>query len=163
MSINISSLNIDDLPNEIWKQYEGYSKYLISNYSRVKSLIGNPKILTRTLSNGRVKVVMSTDKYVITNEDCARLCAKVFLREPKDNEIISFKDDNRLNTKLENIAWIKIPDAKFKGNRKLTKEDVISIRERSNYGFTYKELSNEYNVKSTCIRDVVNQTTWKNI
>lgn len=51
-----------------------------------------------------------------------------------------------------------------KPNAKLTKEDVLVIREKYKNGLTVQEIHINYEqVGLSCIRDVVNHKTWKNI
>lgn len=48
--------------------------------------------------------------------------------------------------------------------KKLTKEDVIKIREeRIQENTTYSDLAKKYNVTSQCISDICNYKRWKNI
>ena len=53
---------------------------------------------------------------------------------------------------------------RMKNPKKLTKDDVIKIREeRQNKGTTYTDLARKYNVTSQCISDICNYKRWKNI
>lgn len=53
---------------------------------------------------------------------------------------------------------------RIKNPKKLTKDDVIKIREeRKNTGTTYTDLARKYNVTYQCISDICNYKRWKDI
>lgn len=97
---------------EEWKSLDflGYKNYEVSNLGRVKSLIGNNKILKpRTLggySKGYLRMGLVADhesKYFLIH----RLVALAFIpNDDIENKIeINHKDKNRSNNSVENLEW----------------------------------------------------------
>ncbi len=169
---------IDDLPGEIWEEVPGYKgKYLISQYSRVKSIKRRPIILKKSLSSGRHKVVLIGKYGRLVSEDVGRLCAKVFLRAPDENEVLEFKDRNRLNTAYDNLNWITRKESILKAEGRsnysqpgakngmaiLDQNKVKEIRFHRKSGKTYSDLSRRFGVSVPMIQKVVENRAWKNI
>lgn len=176
------STNIKDLSGEIWEYIPNTNeRYQISNYSRVKSLIFNkPIIIKKTLSNGRFKVLITPKKGVRKNEECGRIVAEVFLRNPYENEVIKHKDGNVLNDMLSNLEWIskkqsarsaiergRFPLNHGRGERNgmtlLSPSIVRDIRMKKLQGNTYYELAKTYNVSLSCIQKIVQNKIWKTV
>lgn len=86
---------------------------------------------------------------------------------------VNHKDYNKLNNNVENLEWMSRGDNirysfnEYHGNfgekhylSKLTKEDVLKIREMSKY-YSDLELSKIFNVSKTSIYDIRKKRTWK--
>jgi len=173
------STSLEDLPGEIWKEITGYEdRYLVSNYARVKSIIKRRCIiLNKSISSGRFKVTLVTSKGHIANEGCGRLVAKAFIREPKENEVIRYKDKNVLFDIATNVEWAtKKESAKesFKkhmmtqhgernGMAVLTKDQVLAIRKKRTEGKTYDQIKSEFNVCKSTIHNIITFKKWKTI
>ena len=63
-----------------------------------------------------------------------------------------------LGTHADNMDDLNIRGSK--GNTKLTRRDVLEIRERAAQGATKEELADLFNVSSLCIRDVARHWSW---
>lgn len=89
---------IDPIENEIWKEINNTDgKYYISNYGRVISLCGKPKLLKAYTRNGYEAVKINNKNFPIH-----RLVAEHFI----DNNIVNnkevlvhHKDHNKTNNK----------------------------------------------------------------
>lgn len=176
----ILSTDLKDLPGEYWKDIPGHEdRYMISNYSRVKSVMkGKHVILRRSLSSGKYKVVLFK-KGKLISENIGRLCASIFLRTPELNEVIRYKDGNCFNDHIDNLEWITKKDSNDKTLIRLRRSNryvnsgssngmaiidhlkAKEIREHRLKGKTYKQLSDVYGVSIPCIQKVVEGRTWK--
>ena len=109
------------MTEEVWKDIPGYEGlYQASTLGRIRSLDKeiiyyrewNQRTQKRkgrilkpyTFVNGCMAVVLYKDgipetKYV------HRLVAMTFLENPKGHKMVTFRDNNKNNTKLENLRW----------------------------------------------------------
>ncbi|MGU3377459.1 NUMOD4 domain-containing protein [Chryseobacterium sp. M5A1_1a] len=184
MKIELNDLlgtNIQDLPGEVWEEVPGYyGKYLISQYSRVKSMIKKrPLILKRSISSGKYKVVLIGKYGRLVSEDIGRLCAKVFVRPAEENEVLEFKDGNRLNTVSINLRWITRKESRNKtlircrksnilinagesnGRAKINPIKASEIRQLKKDGKTYSQIAKKYNISIPLAQRVVENRIWK--
>jgi hypothetical protein len=80
-----------------------------------------------------------------------------------------FKDGDRTNCTLENLAWVPIRRAAFaaKGeqvrNVKLTETIVIEVRHRAAMGECVEHFAHEYGMSPGGMRAVVNGAKWKHV
>lgn len=179
----ILSTELEDLQGEIWDEVPGYNgKYLISNYSRVKSLIKkNPRILRQSFSSGKYKVVLIGKYGRLISEDVGRLCAKVHVRPPEQNEVIEYIDGDKLNNHADNLRWITRAESRKKtllrcrqsnilinaaesnGRAVINRKQAKEIRELKSKGYTYNQIAVRYNITIPIAQRVVENRTWKNV
>lgn len=176
------SLDLNDLPGEIWSEIPGYeNRYQISNYGRVKSIIlKKHSIIKKTLSSGKFKVTLSNKKRFRKNGSVGRITAAAFLREPKENEVIRYKDRNVLFDAVINLEWIPRKESSqeaYKNGRfpkdhssgikngmsKLRPDQILQIRNKRKQGISNVELSKVFGVSYSCIDNVVNRRRWKSV
>lgn len=115
MNLNEFILSISE-NDEKWLDIPDYQDlYMISSYGRViakEKVVNNRyrdvlkpcRLLKTSTSGNRLTVTLSrngTDKKL----GIAILVAKLFLPEPKSNEILKFKDKNSLNCNVNNLIW----------------------------------------------------------
>ena len=171
---------IQELEGEIWKNVDGYEgRYRVSNLGRVKSLIGNAKILKSSYNRGYVSVLLSNRK-ISKRARIHRLVAICFLPEPTNdrvfvNHLNGIKDDNRVEnlewcTHLENVSHAvstglmvillgcENPNAKFTHNQ------VVDMRQEYSEGScTYRELGDKYGIDSSSMWLIVKRKSYSNI
>ena len=177
------SISLEDLPGEVWGEIPGYGeRYLISQYSRVKSLMKkNPRILRQSFSSGKYKVVLIGKYGRLITEDVGRLCAKVHIRLPEENEVIEYKDGDRLNNRSNNLRWITRKESRNKtllrcklsnirinvgeanGRAKINEVKATEIRRLKKNGFTYAKIASMYNISIPTAQYVVENRNWKNV
>lgn len=177
------SIDINDLPDEIWEEIPGYGeRYLISQYSRVKSLMKkNPRILRQSFSSGKYKVVLIGKYGRLISEDVGRLCAKVHIRPPEQNEVIEYIDGDKLNNRSDNLRWITRTESRKKtllrcrmsnilinaaesnGRAVINRKQAKEIRELKSKGYTYNQIAVRYNITIPTAQRVVENRTWKNV
>ena len=174
---------------EVWKNvvgYEGY--YQVSNFGNVRSIDRkdgrgnrikgkelklyknrNGYLQSALIFNGKVKLM-----YV------HRIVAEAFLCNPKNLKCVNHKDENKTNNSVENLEWC---DYKYNNNygklthefrsekvsgenhpqSRLTKKQVIQIRDLYEQGHSITNLSQTFGVCRQHVWDIVKKIKWKNI
>jgi len=135
-------------------------------------------------NKARVKkpVIANTGYYVISLQTKGkqyvktihRLLADAFIPNPHNYPQVLHKDDVKTNLDLSNLRWgndtinrrdqyvnRQIISQKTRGNSKLTKDQVIEMREKYKSGkVTYRYLSEEYGICISSTHHIVNHRTW---
>lgn len=131
------NLNLCNLPNEEWRDIEGYNgKYQVSNYGRVKSLrdkYGNyrEKILSQSKNNkGYLKVTLCKDGK-IRNFTVHNLVGVAFVPNIDGLQCIKHKNNLRCDNNANNLEWC-------------TKEDILQINSRN---IDYREIAKKLSKK----------------
>jgi hypothetical protein len=107
------NLNLRDLKNETWKIIEEFPEYLISNFSRIKSIKKN-KILKQTKSStGYLRARLCQNKIIKTRR-VHRLLYETFIEKLKCDEVVHHKNKNKLENTFENLE--KKPTSKHTGD-----------------------------------------------
>lgn len=146
---------------EVWKDVKDYEGlYQISNFGRVKSLLGwdgkryikRERILSPSKQSlnpdyGRAVVNLCKDGKRKTFK-VHRLVATAFLPNPEGLNIINHIDGNPLNNKVDNLEWCDTLhnvnhalDTELKVNRinTIDRETMVMLL---NNGFNYDEIAN---------------------
>lgn len=121
---------IPDLPNEEWRQIEGYNgKYLVSNMGRVKSLKhADARLLTAFANNkGYYRVCLCKDG-VSRHFLVSRLVAAAFCPndDPQNKTTIDHIDGDKANNTAANLRWMSQQD-NYKAYCEGVKKDNDSI------------------------------------
>lgn len=94
------------MPEERWKDVEGFSNYEVSDRGRVRN-IEKDFILKLTLdkSTGYMVVSMLGDDGKRYKRGVHTLVAKAFLLNPEKKRVVNHKDADKTNNILENLEW----------------------------------------------------------
>lgn len=145
---------VEDLDGEEWLPVA--DKYHVSNYGRIKSLHGNPKIL---------KPALIKDGYL-----------QAFIPNPLNKPEVNHDDGHKLNCTVGNLIWATSSEntqhaydtglkVALKGtevyNSKLTAEQVLYIRENPD-GLTTYQLAEKFGVAQPQISRIQLGKTYKN-
>lgn len=169
------SLDLNDLPNEIWRCIKDYEdSYQISNFGRVKSFFDEkPRIIkANKVPEGYLRVRLYKNS-VSKNHFIHRLVAQTFIpnieNKPQVNHINGIKTDNR----VENLEWMtseeninhafKLGLSKaIKGSKnsssKLTPDQIREIRQiyvKCSRKFGVVALAKKFNVSEETIRNII--------
>lgn len=160
------SIELDLLPNEIFKPTLINENYLVSNLGRayVKEHFGSRyisgKFLKLTiLKTGYPSIQIDGKKYLMH-----RLIAQVFLKKDINKNFVNHIDSDRSNNKLSNLEWVTFQENVIHGvnkdryANKLNREQIFIIR---NSILSVNELSDFFNVTTTNIRLILNRKIWK--
>lgn len=167
-------LNLEDLPNEEWKDIPNYDGiYQCSNYGRIKSLkreykrqtkhgfvIGYTKEIIKKPTKIKVKGTNTEALYISLSVDGIRITDTVsqwvgitFIGDKKRGFHFQHKNKNSLDNRLSNIEQVKIKISKsndFKHNKreahnyKHLPKQKLKITRDDGKVFTYSDIVNEY-------------------
>ena len=167
---------------EVWKKIEGYEKYFISNYGRVKAVDkkykGEHIHGLRLTQDGYSKVALRQNEKS-KEYRMHRLVATHFIENPHGYETVNHKDGNKLNNKCENLEWMnrsqqlkhaydlglkKPAKGELNSNAVLTNSQALKIRNeyvKFSKEFGTIALGEKYNVNPSVIQDIISNKTYK--
>jgi hypothetical protein len=160
---------------EVWKEINGFNgKYYVSNKGKVLSTNKNKRIILKpSTTTGYEYVCLSLNK-INKSFKVHRLVANAFIlnenNKPFVNHINGIKTDNN----VENLEWVTAKENLLHARKtglnksygiyhpksKLTKEDIINIREST---LKQKELSKIYNIGADGISRIKNYKRYSSV
>lgn len=170
---------------EIWKPIKGYEgRYEVSTLGRVKSLkrISDQNHL---LPERILKACNGKSDYLITglrkdrkkkSYPVHRLVALTFLPNPENKQQVNHKNGVKHDNRLCNLEWVtpyentkhaletglSSSTGEKNNNSKLTKVDVLQIRENKN-SLSVTQLSKEFGVGKAQISRIINRQLWQHV
>lgn len=96
------------MENEIWKDIEGFEKYQISSYGRVKSLRFNKESILKPIKdngNGYYVVSLYKNKKPFTHK-IHRLVGTSFIPNPENKPEINHLNGVKSNNQVTNLDWV---------------------------------------------------------
>ena len=171
-------MNVD----EEWKPIEGYEGiYEISNYGRVKSLIGwnghqyikRERVLApyternnKNYMRSRVKLIKNGEK---KDAKVHRLVAKAFIPNPNNYKAVNHIDGNPLNNKVDNLEWCTQKENIIHAIeneltiRRINTIDRETMVELLNNNFSYDEISNMLGIAKGTVFNYIKRFNIKKI
>lgn len=103
--------DIKDMPNEEWRNILGFSRYMVSNYGRVKSWSKkrNDYYLISAFpnkNNGRLYVSLVRDDQKTKNLNLSRVVAQTFIPHDEASNTVNHIDGDIANNKASNLEWL---------------------------------------------------------
>lgn len=163
-----------DLPGEEWFELKGYSKYLISNFSRVKRKRDNALIGTAYTSDFYHSIKLVNDEGKRKTIKLHRLVAETFIPNPENKPEVNHIDGNKDNNLKENLEWVtRGENQKHSYKNKLRKPAninydeslVVRVCELLEKGLSVTEVIKEINgaMNSTQVGKIKRRDTWSSI
>lgn len=166
---------------EIWKTIPGASKYEVSNTGEIRSWntqrgswAKEPRLMKKKLNKkvGYYNIGITYDDGTQKTRYLHRLIAQAFLGDQKDR-LVRHLDDNRLNNKLENLAWgtqkINMADAIVNGklptgidcsNSVLSERDILLVGRMRKEGLTHSTIARIIGVNRSVITALLSGKTY---
>lgn len=93
------------MENEIWKDIEGFEKYQISSYGRVRSYHNNTIIIRKTNIVSGYEHLMLNKNNKKYNFYIHRLVGTAFIPNPENKPEINHKNGLKTDNNVENLEW----------------------------------------------------------
>lgn len=166
----------------MWKDIKGYEGfYQVSNKGQIKSLkrwmVASERILTGSLPISGYPTVSLIKNRVDKKVKIHRLVALHFVDNPKMKPQINHKNGIKTDNHFLNLEWctasentrhafdIGLISQKGESNNssKLTKKEVVAIRNHNTNLITQERMAKIYNVSRSLIGLVVNRKRWSHL
>lgn len=175
---------------EVWKDIPGYEGfYKASSLGEIKSLErtcshcrGGSRLVPEKIRKGTknpkgYKMVFLSKEGKRINYLVHRLVLFAFYGHPTEGLTCNHKDGNKTNNSIKNLEWIShseniqhsikvlknFPLGEKHYKSKLTRNDVLEIRELSRHGFSQSEIGRGYGVTSSMILNIQKIRSWKHV
>lgn len=156
---------------EQWKIVEGFEKYEISNYGRVRNFITKKEKKCNLNNQGYLQTQLSNNG-IRKNFRINRLVAITFIPNKNNYTQVNHIDGNKLNNRVDNLEWclpkdnirhaidnkLRDMNGSSNPNSKLSLEDVIYIKSSS---LSSTELAEMFNVSRQNIHYIRKNKTWR--
>lgn len=139
---------------EIWKEIQGFSGYLVSNYGNVFSQKSGKNLSLVKDSNGYIFAPLRDSNSKQRNKMVHRLVANAFIKKPFESDDFRKLQTNHINgikteNHVKNLEWMTPKEqqrhsrtvlknrcaiGELSGSAKLTEKKVIEIREKIKNG-----------------------------
>ena len=143
------------------------------------------RILKPSFSRDGYKKVVLQKEGMVRYFRINRLVADAFIPNPENKPCVNHKDGDKLNNNVDNLEWNTVQENndhawkiglfgestinKMKKNNsgegnpshKLTKENVLNIRELHSNGMLQKDIAIKYSLNSSTVSSIVNNKSWK--
>lgn len=151
--------SLDNIPNEIWKDIEGFKGiYQISNMGRIKSIERTiirqskkhhikPRIISQSLDkNGYLRSSLTKDGYT-NSYSVHRLVALTFICNPDNKPQVNHIDECKTNNTVDNLEWMTC----YENNNYGTRNDRIKKTFIENDSMKNRKMNITHKRKVKCI------------
>lgn len=186
---NKSLEDLSEIRNEVlciekWVDVRGFETYYkVSNFGRIKSLIGRwgyrERIKSQILTGQGYCFLFLYKNKIPTPFLVHRLVAAHFYDKPEEYNLVNHKDSIRTHNWTDNLEWtnhrgnaIHAMDSGFQNSMigdknvmaKLCSEDVLNIRKLYfEDKIVQGEIAKRYNIRSSAVSLIVTRNRWKHI
>jgi hypothetical protein len=169
------------LDGEELRPIVGFEDYMVSNFGRIYSIKRTKSkggfLKAQTNGNGYNHVIFNKGAKRITVR-IHKLVAIAFLDNPDNLRTVNHKDGIKKNNFASNLEWctqsdnlkhalingLRVPPSGEKcWNARLSKADVIQIREMLSTGMKIMIISKEFGVSYGCINGIKLGRSWINV
>lgn len=159
--------------------YEGL--YTCDEYGNIfscgTSINRRKKLMKQNIKNGYYYVCLTDINGKPSKKYVHRIIAQSFIDNQNNKKEVNHIDCNKLNNNIMNLEWttrkenlqhsydngLKREHEKH-GMAKLTKNEVLKIRKLyKSKKYSYRQLSEMYNVSMSCISMIVTNRNWRNL
>ena len=161
----------------IWKHY--LDKYYVSNTGLIKNNTTGRILQSRLSKKGYLKCSISVNGKIQTVYP-HRLVGLLFVDGYEEGLTIDHIDGNKTNNHVSNLEWVTNSEntqrairnglrntkGEYNPNAKLTKNDVIWIREhyiKKDKDYSTKAIAQKYNIGETTVREIISGKKWKDL
>ena len=156
---------------EVWITIKKSPKYEVSNLGRVRNINTGRVRSFENNSQKYIKFSTTIDKRRFSYY-VHRLVAMYFVPNPEGKPQVNHIDGDKHNNSADNLEWCTQEENMShaissrllpKSSPKLKAEDVLEIRDKLSKGYTYRQLSKEYNIGINHVYSINHRLVWKNI
>lgn len=125
---------------EIWKKIEGYRKYEVSSFGRIRSITNTGKIkILRPQANkkGYLRIWLS-EKGIKKRFLIHRLIAQAFIPNPHGKKEINHIDFDRSNNHISNLEWITHKENCIHSSNNARKSALKAKHSKTGQHYIYK-------------------------
>jgi hypothetical protein len=180
-------IDIDERP-EIWKDINGLEgSYQISNKGKVRSLtrviVWKDRNRKSTFKGGLVKTFKDKYGYLQvklqtknrqTGYSVHKLVATAFIPNPFNLPLVNHIDTDKTNNVVDNLEWTTPKGntahavkngvhANMRKGKKLTPEDIPTIRRRKASGESPTKIAADYKIHRCYLYQIVNGSVWGHV
>lgn len=164
---------------EIWKDIPGYEGiYQCSNKGEVKRLVSNRCVKERILKgvNSRGYLMVTMSKNAIHDRRLVhRIVAELFIPNPLNRPQVNHIDANPSNNCVDNLEWCNQSENIIHAHKmgrmggiksgltKYKEEDILAIRLKYAWGYSFRDLAKEYKRRTAIMKDIVTGISFKDV
>ena len=141
------------MENEIWKDVEGFEKYQISSYGRVRSYYNNKEIILKpSKKNTRYYFVVLYNNNIPKTSYLHRLVAENFIPNPDNKLTVNHLNGLKHDNQVTNLEWATPKENTKHGwktglmenTRKAVKKNIIKAYEARKIPIYSKKLDMQF-------------------
>ncbi|NHN93799.1 NUMOD4 motif-containing HNH endonuclease [Acetobacter sicerae] len=175
MQLKLSDIISMVCAEEMWRPIEGFPKYEVSSYGKVRRA-GSGKQIMQSWTHGYAYISLCADGGVKTRR-VHRLVAEAFIGTPPfEGAILAHNDGDKTNNRADNLRWASLAENQADRSRhgtktcgsavknaKLHEDDIPKIRVRLMRGETCVDIAHSFNVSTSTISLIQRNKIWRHV